>query len=226
MFLLLKIKTIKSVLHKNLTKHLAKLSNFIYVQNESLTKHIGHIRKIEHSPLGEVSLYNWSPVWQVWTQLLHPILITASFLSWSNPIVLNWRPAVAWSFPQRWVICIISLDVYFGKSLLPNSIFPLLKFVCVVSGSFLGSVQWPATGTVDLPKYLTLNLPNAIGISRVKLASRFPYLLSLPHVGPKYHTLNPSLVEPTSNVLIFWTYLMLEVCHVPSTHPQLSISAT
>ena len=34
----------------------------------------------EHSPLGEVSLYDWSPVLQVWTQQLHYIQITHIYL--------------------------------------------------------------------------------------------------------------------------------------------------
>ena len=40
----------------------------------------------EHSPL-EVSLYCWSPVLQVITQLLHYILITTYYMLWSNPIM-------------------------------------------------------------------------------------------------------------------------------------------
>ena len=52
----------------------------------------------EHSLLGDVSLNGWSPVLQVWIQLLHYIQITAYFLFWSVPVLLNWRPAVQWVF--------------------------------------------------------------------------------------------------------------------------------
>ena len=39
--------------------------------------------------VGEVSLYEWSPVLQVWTQLLHLILIATYFPFWSHRILLN-----------------------------------------------------------------------------------------------------------------------------------------
>ena len=48
----------------------------------------------------EHSLYGWSPVLQVWIQLLHYIQKTTYFLTWSCPLLLNWRPAVQWSFPN------------------------------------------------------------------------------------------------------------------------------
>ena len=50
---------------------------------------------------GAVLLYIWSPVSQIWTQLLHYKLVTRYFISWSNPILINWRPAVHWDFPYR-----------------------------------------------------------------------------------------------------------------------------
>ena len=43
---------------------------------------------------GEVPLKGWSPVLQVWIQLLHYIQITTYFLFWSNIALINWRPAV------------------------------------------------------------------------------------------------------------------------------------
>ena len=55
----------------------------------------------EHSPLGEASLYGWSPVWI--QLLLHYIQKTIYSLPWSSPVLLNWRPDVQWSFPERWV---------------------------------------------------------------------------------------------------------------------------
>ena len=48
--------------------------------------------------LGEVSQNNWSPVVLAWVQLLHYIQIPSYFLLLSNPIWLNWRRAVQWSF--------------------------------------------------------------------------------------------------------------------------------
>ena len=53
--------------------------------------------------VGEVSLYEWSPVLQVWTQLLHLILIATYFPFWSHRILLNCWPAVQWYFLLCWV---------------------------------------------------------------------------------------------------------------------------
>ena len=53
--------------------------------------------------VGEVSLYEWSPVLQVWTQLLHLILIATYFPFWSHRILLNCCPAVQWYFLLGWV---------------------------------------------------------------------------------------------------------------------------
>ena len=63
-------------------------------------------------------------VLQVCTQLLDNILITTYFLFWSNPILLNVRPAVQWSFPLRWVYS--DSDFYLDR---PPSWRPLLSFV-------------------------------------------------------------------------------------------------
>ena len=41
----------------------------------------------------------WSPVLQVCIQQLHYIKITTYSLFWWNPILLNWRQAIEWSFP-------------------------------------------------------------------------------------------------------------------------------
>ena len=58
----------------------------------------------EHSPLGEGSQYSWSPVLLIWIQLVHCIQKTTYFICRSRSILSNWRPAVQWSFHQRWVI--------------------------------------------------------------------------------------------------------------------------
>ena len=56
-----------------------------------------------------------SPFIQVWNQLLHYIQIKEHFLFWSTPNLLNWRPAVQWSF-QLWRV-------------FPGFIIPLTVFV-------------------------------------------------------------------------------------------------
>ena len=48
----------------------------------------------EHSPLGEGSLYGWSPVLKGCIRLLHKIQTKLYFLHWSVPVLLNWRPAI------------------------------------------------------------------------------------------------------------------------------------
>ena len=57
----------------------------------------------EPSPLAEVSLYRWSPFFQVWIQYLDYIIKIINFLIWSYHFLLNRRPIFQWSFPQQWV---------------------------------------------------------------------------------------------------------------------------
>ena len=78
----------------------------------SLSFIILNISDREHSLLGEGSLYGMSPVLIVWIDLLHYVQETTYFLCWSSPVLLNWRPAVQWSFPQRWVSLAYSSDIY------------------------------------------------------------------------------------------------------------------
>ena len=52
----------------------------------------------------EHSLYDRAPVLQVWIQLLHYIGTKNNICPfWSIPALLNWRPAMLWSFHQWWV---------------------------------------------------------------------------------------------------------------------------
>ena len=59
----------------------------------------------ECSPMGEVPKDGWSPVYKFgfnyFTTYVNTNTNIFSFFG-SNPILLNWRPAVQWSFPQRW----------------------------------------------------------------------------------------------------------------------------
>ena len=91
-----------------------------------------------NSLLGEISLNGWSPVLQVWIQLLHYIRKTTYFLCWSSPVLLNWRPAVKWSFPQRWVFSGKSID-----NKLPYDMSNSLDYTALTYGSVRASVtRW------------------------------------------------------------------------------------
>ena len=84
----------------------------------SLSFIILNISDREHSLLGEGSLYGMSPVLIVWIDLLHYVQETTYFLCWSSPVLLNWRPAVQWSFPQRWAFSLSDFKTL-SFSLLP-----------------------------------------------------------------------------------------------------------
>ena len=67
----------------------------------------------EHSPLGEGSLYSWSPVQHDWNWPMKEILFYLYLVKQSNATLLNWRPAIQWCFPQRWVFSTFILYVFF-----------------------------------------------------------------------------------------------------------------
>ena len=63
---------------------------------------------------------------------------TTYFLCWSSPVLLNWRPAVKWSFPQRWVFSGKSID-----NKLPYDMSNSLDYTALTYGSVRASVtRW------------------------------------------------------------------------------------
>ena len=48
--------------------------------------------------MGKVSLHGWPPVFKKWIQLLYYIQITKYFIFWTNPTLLNGRPAIQGSY--------------------------------------------------------------------------------------------------------------------------------
>ena len=57
-------------------------------------------------------LYSWSPLLQVLIQLLHYKTKTKTtyFHCWSSPVLLNWRPAVQWSFSHNGECSLVSIS--------------------------------------------------------------------------------------------------------------------
>ena len=89
----------------------------------------------EHSLLGEASLYGWSPVLQGCIRLLHKIQIKSYFLHWSVPVLLNWRPAIQWSFPQRWVFS-VWIQVCGNPFLYVLCMFVCCRYTCLCNVLF------------------------------------------------------------------------------------------
>ena len=80
----------------------------------------------EHSPLGEVSLYTWSPGLPVWTQLVHYIVKIIHFLFWSNPILLNWKRALTVILPAMVSFLCSELHGFVPYQVLVNFVIQLL----------------------------------------------------------------------------------------------------
>ena len=62
-----------------------------------------NVSREDHSLWEELSLYGWSPVLEIWIQLLHYIQ-KQHIAPWSNPMLLNCTPSVQWSFPLKWAV--------------------------------------------------------------------------------------------------------------------------
>ena len=66
----------------------------LHDRQETRFSNFGIIEQRTLAVVGEVYLYSWSPLLQVWIQLLHYTQKTTLFLPWSRPVLLNCRPAV------------------------------------------------------------------------------------------------------------------------------------
>ena len=99
--------------------------------------------------------------------------ITSYFLCWSNPVLENWRQAIQWSFPQRWVNC----TIYLMKDLAPVKTFlPRQPFICF--SNFLKNLAWP----VRIAAFLyVFTLPNNFGTHQSLFTNKLSTSISLNH---------------------------------------------